>query len=54
MYDGSCVRPYSVSAVELENGILRPVEWSVMTKTDHSMYIGRRVLAEIHLDDFKK
>ena len=50
---GSCVRPYSVTAVELENGVLRPVEWSVMTKTDYSMYIGREVLAEIPLDDFE-
>lgn len=48
--DGSCVRPYSVTAIELENGVLRPVEWSIMTKTDQSMYVGRTVLAEISME----
>lgn len=52
--DGSCVRPYSVTAVELEDGILRSVEWSVMTRQDHGMYIGRKVLSEMPLLAFYK
>lgn len=51
--DGSCVRPYSVTGIELENGVLRLVEWSVMTKGDYSMYVGREVLAEVEIDKFQ-
>lgn len=44
--DGSCVRPFSITGIELEKGVLRLVEWSVMTRGDQSMYIGRKVLEE--------
>lgn len=50
--DGSCVRPYSITALELEKGVLRLVEWSVMTGVDYSMYVGRKILNEIRLERF--
>lgn len=52
--DGSCVRPSSITALELEKGLLRLVEWSVMTRDDHSMYVGRKITDEIPLEQFDK
>lgn len=48
--DGSCVRPYSVTAVEIEKGMLRLVEWSVMTRGDYGMYVGRKIKDEVPLE----
>ncbi len=50
--DGSCVHPYAVTGIELENGIIRLVKWSMMTRADSSMYIGRKVVAEAELSLF--
>ena len=49
---GSCVHPYAVTGIELENGIIRLVKWSMMTRADSSMYIGRKVVAEAELSLF--
>ncbi len=49
---GSCVRPYSVTAIEIEDGVLRLVEWSVMTKTDFGMFVGRTVSDEVKIERF--
>lgn len=51
--DGSCVGPHSVTAIEIEDGMLRLVEWGVMTKKDYSMYIGRKLLEEVRLERFE-
>lgn len=52
--DGSCVRPQSVTAIELGNGVLRLVEWSVMTREDATVYVGRNVMDELILERFDK
>lgn len=43
--DGSCVHPRCITAIEIEKGNLTLVKWSVMTRPDRTMYVGREVLA---------
>lgn len=43
--DGSCVHPSGITALEIENGFMMLVKWSVDTRMDRSMYVGREVLA---------
>lgn len=43
--DGSCVHPSGITALEIESGSLSLVKWSVLTRQDRSMYVGREVLA---------
>ena len=50
--DGSCVHPFYITGIELERGVLRLVRWSVMTREDFSMYIGREVLSEVKPERF--
>ena len=42
--DGSCVHPRCITAIELENGALSLVKWSMEVREDNVVYIGRRVL----------
>lgn len=51
--DGSCVHPYVVTGIELENGMLRLVKWSMMTRADSSLYIGREVIKKANLSLFE-
>lgn len=51
--DGCCVHPYVVTGIELENGMLRLVKWSMMTRADSSLYIGREVIKEASLSLFE-
>lgn len=51
--DGSCVHPYVVTGIELENGMLRLVKWSMLTRADSSLYIGREVVKEANLSLFE-
>lgn len=50
--DGSCVRPYAITGIELENGKIRLVKWNIMTRIDRSVYIGREVVEEMTLNSF--
>jgi UDP-2,3-diacylglucosamine pyrophosphatase LpxH len=43
--DGSCVHPRCITAIEIVFGRIRLVKWSVKTKDDGTLYIGRDVLA---------
>lgn len=43
--DGSCVHPRCITALELENNRMTLVKWTILTKRDRSMYVGREVLA---------
>jgi len=43
--DGSCVHPYSITGIEITDGNISLVKWSVKTRDDGTMYIGREVLA---------
>lgn len=43
--DGSCVHPRCITALEIAGGEIILVKWSVKTREDGVMYIGRDVLA---------
>ncbi len=43
--DGSCVHPRCITAIEIEYGYIRLIKWSVKTKNDGSLYIGKDILA---------
>lgn len=41
---GSCVHPRCITALEIENNKITLVKWTILTKRDRSMYVGREVL----------
>ena len=43
--DGSCVHPRCITAIELAEGEIRLVKWSVRTRADGSLYVGRDTVA---------
>lgn len=43
--DGSCVHPRCITAIEIANGYIALVKWSIKTKEDGSLFIGRDILA---------
>lgn len=51
--DGSCVHPRCITALEIRNGTISLVKWSLMTKPDRTLYVGREVLeAPVRLSDY--
>jgi UDP-2,3-diacylglucosamine pyrophosphatase LpxH len=48
---GSCVHPHSITGLEISEGKITLVKWSIKTKADGTLYIGRDILAgprELH------
>lgn len=43
--DGSCVHPRCITSIEIENGTISLVKWTLQTKKDRTLYVGRIVLA---------
>jgi UDP-2,3-diacylglucosamine pyrophosphatase LpxH len=43
--DGSCVHPRCITAIEIIQDCIILVKWSIKTKSDGSLFIGRDVLA---------
>lgn len=43
--DGSSVHPHSITGIEITEGAIILVKWSIKTKNDGSLFIGRDVLA---------
>lgn len=43
--DGSCVHPWCITAIEISDGYILLVKWSVKTKNDGTLFISREVLA---------
>jgi UDP-2,3-diacylglucosamine pyrophosphatase LpxH len=43
--DGSCVHPRCITAIEIKDGCIMLVKWSIKTKNDGALFIGREVLA---------
>lgn len=43
---GSCVHPRCITCLELEDGRLTLVKWSMLTRPDMSLYVGRQVLGD--------
>ena len=51
--DGSCVHPRCVTAIEIENGAISLVKWTLKTKSDRTLYVGRVVLeGPVKLQDY--
>lgn len=42
--DGSCVHPRCITAIEICDGCVSLIKWSVKTKPDGTLYIGKDVL----------
>ena len=42
--DGSCVHPRSVTGIEIKDGTMALIKWSVKNRLDNSLFIGRDVL----------
>ncbi|MDR0861284.1 MAG: metallophosphoesterase [Oscillospiraceae bacterium] len=42
--DGSCVHPRCITAIEIAGGLASLVKWSVKTRPDGTLYVGRDVL----------
>ena len=50
---GSCIHPTAITAIEIEDGCISLVKWSVMTRDDSSIYVGKEVLkGPIKLDNY--
>lgn len=43
--DGSCVHPRCITAIEISNGTISLVKWSVTSKEDRTLYVNRILLA---------
>lgn len=43
---GSCVHPYSITCLEIQQLQIRLVKWALATRPDMSLYVAREVLAE--------
>ncbi len=42
--DGSCVSPWSITALEISSGEIALVKWGEKTKEDGTVYIGRNII----------
>jgi UDP-2,3-diacylglucosamine pyrophosphatase LpxH len=42
--DGSCVHPRSVTGIEIAEGAIMLVKWSIKTKLDGTLFAGREIL----------
>lgn len=41
---GSCVHPRCITGIEIENGLIRLVKWTYVTRRDYTLCVGREVL----------
>ena len=39
--DGSCIHPYSITGIEIENGLITLVKWDMITKEDGCLFVHR-------------
>ncbi len=51
--DGCCVHPRCITAIEIENGQITLVKWTVRTRKDRSLYVDRVILeGPVKLQDY--
>ncbi len=51
--DGCCVHPRCITAIEIENGTITLVKWTVKTRKDRTLYVDRVVLeGPVKLQDY--
>lgn len=43
--DGSCVHPRCITAIEIANGTICLVKWTIKTRKDRSLFVGKEILA---------
>ncbi|MBD7913435.1 metallophosphoesterase [Clostridium cibarium] len=43
--DGSCVHPRCITGIEIEHGEIVLIKWSMKTKDDGTLYIGKDIIA---------
>lgn len=43
--DGSCVHPNGITAIEIKNGSISLVRWSVQSRRDGTLFVGKEILA---------
>ena len=42
---GSCVHPYNITCLEIENQMITLVKWNISVKKDRTLYVAREVLS---------
>jgi UDP-2,3-diacylglucosamine pyrophosphatase LpxH len=42
--DGSCVHPRCITSIEIVNGTIALIKWSIKTRDDGTLYIGKDIL----------
>ncbi len=53
--DGCCVHPYGITGIEIASGKIALVKWSVKTKEDGTLYVGRDEMEKpVKLKEFFK
>lgn len=51
--DGSCVHPRCITAIEIENGKISLLKWTLKTKKDRTLYVDRFILeGPVPLENF--
>ena len=51
--DGCCVHPRCITGIEIADGCIALVKWSIMTRPDRVLYIGREILeGPVELTDY--
>lgn len=45
MNTGSCVHPYNITCLEIENQMITLVKWSISSRKDKTLYVAREVLS---------
>ncbi len=51
--DGSCIHPRSITGIEITNGTIALIKWSIKIKPDLTLFVGREVMeGPVHLMDF--
>lgn len=45
MNTGSCVHPYNITCLEIENQMITLVKWSISSRKDRTLYVAREVLS---------
>lgn len=50
---GSCIHPFGITGIEIENRCITLVKWSLGTKNDQTVFVKREVLGEtVCMDDY--
>lgn len=52
---GTCIHPGAITAIEIEDGCISLIKWSIRTREDKTMYIGKEILeGPVKIEDYFK